>query len=561
MMFGKGFASFVAIATMLSVVMGLAVIAQLETPVHLGDPVSPEDSIFVDLDSSRSHSCGVTAANNIRCWGSLAHAPIRADGFVDVANGRNHSCGIKIDGTVQCWGSSTLTTTVPTNQDGTPFQFSMIDSFNNHTCGIRSDNDQMVCWGDDGEGQVSGVAPDSASVGFDYSESTFKTVDVGLEHTCAILKGGDGDGQLRCWGSNRADVATVPTQHQTTEFISVALGDDFTCALTAQGQAVCWGLDQFQEVTQVPANIQFSALAGGTRHVCGIKTDGKPHCWGAHRELNPEAINTGLVPVPDEFVDVTFAKLSAGRFHSCGILDDRNGDLSGTLACWGSEFPDDPTDPERFDGIYTITPDAPFPLANPAVEVAAGSTFSCTLTTDQDISCWGENTRVPQSIKGPFIDIDGGFFHMCAVRASGHIRCWGDNIYLQSSGFAPLISNNLLASGRFVENLTTDYTFRSVSAGDLATCGILDGESQGQADGAVLCWGLATNGQAQPPENSFSSISVGDYHGCGLLDGQNGQTAGTGVCWGAENNLNNQNEVVPTVFNWDGLPELRPAHS
>ena len=50
-----------------------------------GDPVGPDDLIFVDLDSSDKATCGVTKANNIRCWGNNRFAPVRAEGFTDVA--------------------------------------------------------------------------------------------------------------------------------------------------------------------------------------------------------------------------------------------------------------------------------------------------------------------------------------------------------------------------------------------------------------------------------------------------------------------------------------------
>ena len=72
--------------------------------VYPGDPVSAADEVFVSLDTSQDSTCGVTAANNIRCWGNNRYAPMWAEGFTDIAVGRRHSCGLKLDGTVQCWG-------------------------------------------------------------------------------------------------------------------------------------------------------------------------------------------------------------------------------------------------------------------------------------------------------------------------------------------------------------------------------------------------------------------------------------------------------------------------
>ena len=73
---------------------------------QVGAPSGPDDRIFVKLDAGENVTCGVTKANNIRCWGALQNAPIRADGFIDVAVGESFACGIRTNGEVQCWGTN-----------------------------------------------------------------------------------------------------------------------------------------------------------------------------------------------------------------------------------------------------------------------------------------------------------------------------------------------------------------------------------------------------------------------------------------------------------------------
>ena len=34
---------------------------------------------------------------------------------------------------------------------------------------------------------------------------------------------------------------------------------------------------------------------------------------------------------------MTFASISAGWYHTCGLLDDQNGQLAGKAVCWGAE--------------------------------------------------------------------------------------------------------------------------------------------------------------------------------------------------------------------------------
>ena len=79
--------------------------AQSETGVSgVGAPSGPYDRVYVKLEAGRNVTCGVTRANNLRCWGALEHAPIRAEGYKDVAVGDSFACGVKTDGGVQCWG-------------------------------------------------------------------------------------------------------------------------------------------------------------------------------------------------------------------------------------------------------------------------------------------------------------------------------------------------------------------------------------------------------------------------------------------------------------------------
>ncbi len=86
--------------------------------------------------------------------------------------------------------------------------------------------------------------------------------------------------------------------------------------------------------------------------------------------------------------------------------------------------------------------------------------------------------------------------------------------------------------------LNNDYTFKSVTTRYKHTCGLIDGNTAGHADGEALCWGRNTVGQSAPPVASnstnfnFSQVAVRRLHTCGLLDDQNGQPSGKAVCWG-----------------------------
>ena len=526
------------------VLLAATVLAQSGLFPLPGDPSGADDLVFVDIDAGANASCGVTAADNIRCWGDIRIAPARAEGFVDVAVGTDHACGIKIDGTVQCWGSNSRgNLNVPVNDDGSAITFSSITSEFDHACGIRADDDGAVCWGWDAFGQVSGVATDvyPFAIGYDYSEESFSQIETGATHTCGTKKGGAEDGQIVCWGDNVDDVLHIsepPAEHADTVFKSIALGRWHTCGVIGSGaeagKVVCWGDDQFSVPEETPTNDTFEKIASGRTHVCGVKTDGTIDCWGSVHDpmRGGNEVDFGQVEVPAEYTNATFSDVTAGEFHSCGILDGQNGQTEGEIVCWGAEFPDDPLNPQYVEGGRTTPPDYFYPPTSALSEVGSGLYFNCGLTDDGEMACWGGSPFMQSFAPGPFETLTVGEWHTCAISADdGRIKCWGYDRNFQASGWTPGANEAVNTVTQYRENLTTAYSFKSLSASRLYTCGILDGRAGG-ADGTVLCWGNNLYGQSAPPDNTFAAITASHTYGCGLLDDQNGQTAGEAACWG-----------------------------
>ncbi|MCY4474178.1 MAG: hypothetical protein OXC83_01940 [Chloroflexi bacterium] len=558
--------------------------AQNSEPVtYPGDPVSEDDKVFVTLDGSENATCGVTAANNIRCWGGTATAPMWAEGFTDVAVGNSHSCGLRLDKTVQCWGVNSFGAIqlTPPTENGSPILFKSIDSDTGYTCGIRDDNDGLVCWGLDRNGQASGKSAEGVS--YDYLNDSFTKISTSSLHTCGLVVTADGDSgtNMRCWGSDRQGSSTVPQAYSSNVFKDLDTGElGFTCGIIEggenDGKAVCWGSNDNSQlgtplgtsVTEMfigaPSVDSFTQISAGRHHVCGIKTDGTVTCWGA--SPTTDTPDYGQADVPAEHRTSTFGEVLASRYHTCGILDGRNDQTAGEVVCWGVEITHDPLNPQVTNGGRAILPDSFQPPVHKFPQIASGAYFNCGLTADRDLFCWGDTTLTPGFEEGPFKTLDIGVEHVCAIRDSGRISCWGFNNNLQASGWSPgwdpdnPPTTPLYSSTAGVPNLTTDYTFKSVSASYLHTCGILDGQTAGQTAGSVLCWGHNSNGQATPPDTmTFSSISAGWYHTCGLLDSQNGQAAGTAVCWGAINDVDADGNVVPTVFRFDSRADFGQA--
>ena len=448
---GIGTAFLLAVAGLtVGLVLSASSLLAQQLPVFPGDPTGPDDLAFTSLDASDDFTCGITRAGNIRCWGDVRHAPMHAVGFKDVASAKNHSCGLKPDGTAQCWGQNwpqmlrgTNQLVVPTDEDDAAIAFSSLDSKVSHTCGIRADNDRVVCWGDDRFGQSSGQSPRDPAIGdltYDLSANAFAQVAVGYEHTCGILKGGNEAGQVKCWGT---DAGEVPTEYATKTFRAISTGSTYTCGiLDGQGEQTdgalhCWGANNLQDsltsrVIADQPDATFASISVGYHFGCGVKTDGKAQCWG-------EGDTTDTAPpplVPPRWQNATFSLVAGGRVHACGVLDGQNEQPEGRVVCWGAEFTHDPRSPQDGEHGRTTPPDYKYPVPARSPLLTAGNRHNCALTADRDVACWGAGMFGQPLLKGPFKSLSAGDLHTCAVRDNGRLRCWGLNNWLGASGEA-----------------------------------------------------------------------------------------------------------------------------
>jgi alpha-tubulin suppressor-like RCC1 family protein len=82
-----------------------------------------------------------------------------------------------------------------------------------------------------------------------HATGSFRTVSAEFSHTCALTA----EGAVLCWGDNNAgqlgsgnsgDRNSVPTAVGGAQvYRALAAGKEFTCVITAQGAAQCWGLN------------------------------------------------------------------------------------------------------------------------------------------------------------------------------------------------------------------------------------------------------------------------------------------------------------------------------
>jgi len=278
--------------------------------------------------------------------------------FSQLAAGTLATCGRLTNSELACWPfEGELGGILP--PDGI---ISQVDLGFFHGCVLKQDTGIVRCWGypegSSGDwGQVSQTPEDLVAV----------DVAAGWHHSCAVAAE---DGRLHCWPED-----PIEDDHHTFEapggaFVDVSIDEtDAACAVRENGEAVCWG-NLGDDISVEVAAERWRVLAPGVWTTCGITLDGRTVCVGEDAE--------GMVSeVPEE----ALTTISVGREHACGLT------AAGEIRCWG-EDDDDPwgysNDEDDFGQVTSAPEDGTF------VEVVSAENYSCALTKQRTVTCWGD---------------------------------------------------------------------------------------------------------------------------------------------------------------------------
>jgi alpha-tubulin suppressor-like RCC1 family protein/DNA-binding SARP family transcriptional activator len=316
-------------------------------PVAIAPPHGHDTLALRAVSANELHACGLTMQGVAYCWGENGHGqlgsgttsssaiPVPVSGglvFVQLAAGRYHTCALAPSGTAYCWGWNNygqLGDPTVSGYSARPvpvagrLTLSFISTGYLHTCGITTDG-YVYCWGSNVEGQLgAGRGRTSAIPVLVSDHRTFSTITTGNNHTCATSVG-----VTYCWGYNAFGQLGAPTTafcgrvpyqvpcspgplavDTLVGFTFVTAGQFHTCALTAAGQAYCWGYNDQGQLgdsttinriapTVVRTAHRFLQLSGGAHHSCGLAVDGGVYCWGgnAYGQLGDGTRSGSLLP-------------------------------------------------------------------------------------------------------------------------------------------------------------------------------------------------------------------------------------------------------------------------
>lgn len=500
------------------------------TPVDATALSEPVTAIAV----GGNHTCGLNAAGGVRCWGlnqfgqlgdgTSTETPLAVEvvglpsGVVALAGGRRHSCALTSAGAVRCWGSnekgqlgndSTTDSPLPVDVAGLQSGVTAIAAGGYNTCAVTSAG-AVKCWGDNTYGQLGNGTTDEAHVPVDVVglSSGMTEVSIAELHGCARSSGGD----LKCWGTGYLGDGTqsdslvpVDVQPLGSAAIGVAVGYDHACALSDTGFVKCWGYNDSGDIGDgsyvdrlVPTPVQgldsgVVEIATSNLHTCARLQSGELRCWGwsDRAQIGDGVPSRRDLPVDVAGLEEGASALAPGLFHTCALT------TGGAVECWGGNLHGTLGDSTV---IPHLTPAVVGGLSEGVTRIASGSEQTCALTADGAVSCWGQTDQgivpFPVGVVGLTSGVQAialGSRHACAVTDAAAAKCWGQN----GSGQLGDGTNTYRANPVDVSGLASGVA--TLAGGYQHTCAIT-------TLGSVKCWGA--NGTGQLGDGTTTSRSV-----------------------------------------------------
>ena len=229
----------------------------------------------VAVSAGFEHSCALTAGGGVKCWGrnqygqlgtgttSQSNTPVDVTGLgsgvVAIAAGQRHTCALTLAGGVKCWGDNALgqlgdgtnvPSSTPVDVQGLSSGVAAIVANGGFSCAL-TEAGGVKCWGGNTVGAVGDGTNLNRNAPVDVVGLTsgVTALAAGGGHVCALMA----TGGLKCWGYNGNGQLGDGTQASSNVPVSVVGlptgastvtgGGDHTCASVLDGTVYCWGFN------------------------------------------------------------------------------------------------------------------------------------------------------------------------------------------------------------------------------------------------------------------------------------------------------------------------------
>jgi alpha-tubulin suppressor-like RCC1 family protein len=313
--------------------------------------------------------------------------------------------------------------------------------------------------------------------------------------------------------------------------------DDANCFSVSPFDDSCareWCLDTLlacvgeDELPVGEPDLDWARVSAGRYHSCAIKKDGRMFCWGrgANGRLGRGNTTDSKVPVAVASEDMDWTSVSANEDHTCAISSE------GRLYCWGMG------NNGRLGNGNTSDRQVPTEVTGGHTDwsvVTTGYQHTCAIrSTTSTLYCWGNGgngrlgtgststTHVPLAVVAPlsssgFTTVSAGDRHTCAISTDQKAWCFGDG------GFGRLGNGDDNQSSSPVQVSGQEAQWLQIEAGEHHSCGLT-------TSGRIFCWGWGNDGRLGRGSNSSSdvpvevsgnhttwtSLSVGYQHACAV---------------------------------------------
>jgi uncharacterized repeat protein (TIGR01451 family) len=327
------------------------------------------------ISTGSVHTCAVTNIGGAKCWGyngdgelgdgtmTIRLVPVNVNGLTSsaaaISAGGKHTCVLTSAGGIKCWGRNAFgqlgdgTTTnrlTPVDVSGLTNGVTAIAVGSVHTCALTSTGG-VKCWGWNSNGQLGDGTTTQRLTPVDVSGLTSGVTAIATinDHNCALTSAGG----VKCWGWNSGGqlgdgtttqrLTPVDVSGLTSGVIAIAAGGSHTCALTSAGGVKCWGWnssgqlgDGTTTIRLTPVNVigltsGVTAIATGNGHTCALTSTGSAKCWGGNDfgQLGDGTTTDRFTPVNVSGLTSNVGAIAAGGYHTCALTS------AGSAKCWG----------------------------------------------------------------------------------------------------------------------------------------------------------------------------------------------------------------------------------